>query len=77
MKSPQTNERADNVQRAIGKMQFSCIFPERRQNPWQQAQGGVVGHGCDLGQWDSDCSRTHGGDSVVINKIVYWLLMHY
>jgi len=57
-KNHQTNESADNVQRAIGKMQPSCIVPERQQNPWHQAQGGVVGHGGELGQWDrSDCDR--------------------
>ena len=62
-KKHQMNERADSVQRAIGKMQFSCIIPERQQNPWQQDQGGVVGHSSDLGQWRT-CTRL-GGVSVV------------
>ena len=35
VKRPQTNERADNVQRAIGKMQPSCIVPERQQIPFK------------------------------------------
>ena len=43
-KNNQTNESADDVQRAIGKMQPPCIVPERQQNPWHQAQGGVVNH---------------------------------
>ena len=46
----QTNERADSVQRAIGKMQSSRIDPERQQSPWHQVQGGVVGRWRELGQ---------------------------
>ena len=41
----ETGERADDALRTIGRMQSSCIIPERQQIPWHQAQGGVVGHG--------------------------------
>ena len=71
--NPQTNERADNVQRAIGKMQSSCIVPERQQSPWSKHQGGVVGCGAGFAHGlGDDCSHTRCGDSVVISKIVYW-----
>ena len=72
-KNHQTNESADSVQRAIGNMQSSCIAPERQQNPWHQVQGGVVGHGGELGQWDrNDCTRTCLGDvSVSINQKLF------
>ena len=72
VKNHQTNEPADNVQRAIGKMQFLCIFPERQQIPWHQVQRGVVGRWCEVGQGRMSCSRSRCGDSVVISKIVYW-----
>ena len=41
----ETGERADDALRTIGRMQSSCIIPERQRIPWHQAQGGVVGHG--------------------------------
>ena len=37
-----TNAVGQRGRRTIGAMQTSCIAPKRRQNPWQQAQGGVV-----------------------------------
>ena len=49
-----TNAVGQRGRRTIGAMQTSCIAPERRQNPWQQAQGGVVGHCGELGQWEDD-----------------------
>ena len=53
-----TNAVGQRGRRTIGTMQTSCIAPERRQNRWQQAQGGVVGPVGGLGQWDrSDCDR--------------------
>ena len=68
-KSHQTNERADNAQRAIGKMQSSCIVPERQQSLWSKHQGGVVGRSevVDHGPIEC-CSRTRCGDSVVISQ---------
>jgi len=55
----QMNERANSVQRTIGWAQTSCATPDRLQNPWQQVQGGVVGHSSELGQWEDDrtCTR--------------------
>ena len=56
-------------------MQSSCIVPERQQIPWHQVQGGVVGRWCELGQGRMSCSRTRGGDSVGISKIVIGVLV--
>ena len=48
------------VHRTIGAMQTS-VSPDRRQNPWQQAQGGVVDQfGSLCGQWE----RLVGNDCV-------------
>ena len=65
-----TNEQADNVQRAIGVMQPSCIVPERQQSPWSKHQGGVVGRSDGLGQdiRRRDCSCTRGGGVSVVSK---------
>ena len=65
VKNPQTNERADNVQRAIGKMQSSCIVPERQQSLWSKHQGGVVGRSEVVDHGPIECSRTRCCDSVV------------
>ena len=67
--NPQTSERADNVQRATGKMQFSCIVPERQQSLWSKHQGGVVDCGVDFahGLGLNHCSRTCHGWGVIVS----------
>ena len=53
-----TNAVGQRGRRTIGAMQTSCIAPERRQNPWQQAQGGVVD------QFGSLCGPRDVGDEL-------------
>jgi len=66
---PQTNERTDSGQRTIGKMQPSCIVPDRQPIAWHQVQGGVVGPWCELGQAPKvNCSRTRVGECRIVIK---------